>query len=90
MEKFKKYRIPTRLLNYFVKISQETRNPLHKENNIETLGLIVGTLENDVVYAKELYLPYQEATASQVNNLGKYSLKSYEFHVCKHSKLRAE
>ena len=78
MEKFEKYKIPSGLLDYFVKISQETRNPLHKEKNIETLGLIVGNLENDVVFAKELYLPYQEATASQVNNLGKSFLKSYE------------
>ena len=76
MERPKKYQIPLKLLEYFVNASQETRHAVKKEKNIETLGLIVGELKNDVVVGKELYFPQQEATTSQVNDLGKFIFKN--------------
>ena len=75
MERPKKYQIPLKLLQYFVNASQETRHAVQNEKNIETLGLIVGELKNDVVVGKELYFPEQEATTSQVNDLGKFLFK---------------
>ena len=72
MERPKKYQIPSKLLQYFVNASQETRDAVQKTKNIETLGLIVGIIENDIVIGKELYFPRQEATTSQVNNLGRF------------------
>ena len=72
MDRWKTYQIPSKLLEYFVKISQETRHPEDENENIETLGLIVGFHENGVVNAKELYLPRQEASATHVNNLGEF------------------
>ena len=71
MEKPKQYQIPLKLLQYFVNASQETRDECDKKKNIETLGLIVGILENDIVIGKELYFPRQEATSTRVNNIGK-------------------
>lgn len=72
MERPKKYQIPSKLLQHFVNASQETRDAVQKTKNIETLGLIVGIIENDIVIGKELYFPRQEATTSQVNNLGRF------------------
>ena len=72
MERPKNYQVPLKLLQYFAKTSQETRDKFDKKKNIETLGLIVGIVQNDFVIAKELYFPRQEATTTQVNNLGKF------------------
>ena len=72
MERPNRYQIPLKLLQYFVNACQETRDEHDKNKNNETLGLIVGVLENGIAIGKELVFPRQEATSSQVNNLGKF------------------